>query len=367
MSGKGYVTCPQHPFAFLIDDHRAGDQICSECGLVVGDRVIDVGSEWRIFSKEKANNDPSRVGKAENPLLNGSDLSTLIGQGSSSNGRRVQSLGSMSAGDQGIMKSQNRRALSNSDRGLVNAFREISNMSDKINLNKAITDRANFLFKQVHDGNNLKGRSDDAIASACLYIACRQEGVPRTFKEICAVSQISKKEIGRCFKLILKVLETSVELIRTGDFMSRFCCNLGLPPKVLKAATCIAERAVEFDIVSGRSPISVAAAAIYMASQASDDKKTQKDISEVAGVAEVTIRQSYKLMYPRAHELFPEGFVFSTPIEMLPQFRSTSVSTLPWRSLYNNIRPTQTMEVLQCPHQQPRQKMADHAIIYAFG
>lgn len=39
--------------------------------------------------------------------------------------------------------------------------------------------------------------------------------------EICAVSKVSKKEIGRVFKLILKALETNVELITTGDFMVR--------------------------------------------------------------------------------------------------------------------------------------------------
>lgn len=196
----------------------------------------------------------------------------------------------------------------------------------------------------VHDGKNLKGRSNDAIASACLYIACRQEGVPRTFKEICAVSKISKKEIGRCFKLILKALDTSVELITTGDFMSRFCSNLGLPNVVQKAATSIARTAVDMDIVPGRSPISVAAAAIYMASQvrhktgicklcqrhqststcfvshqqASEVKRSQKEIGDVAGVADVTIRQSYKLMYPRAEELFPKDFKFFTPIDQLP-------------------------------------------------
>ncbi|XP_050701478.1 transcription initiation factor IIB-like [Eriocheir sinensis] len=299
------VCCPQHPESHLIEDYRAGDQICSECGLVVGDRVIDVGSEWRTFSNEKANNDPSRVGGPENPLLNGSDLSTIIGPGS--------------GGDSfGNSKYQNRRSMSSSDRALINAFREISNMADKINLPKTIIDRANVLFKQVHDGKNLKGRSNDAIASASLYIACRQEGVPRTFKEICAVSKISKKEIGRCFKLILKALETQVDLITTGDFMSRFCSNLGLPTFAQKAATHIARKAVDLDIVPGRSPISVAAAAIYMASQASDDKRTQKDIGDIAGVADVTIRQSYKLMYPHAKELFPEDFKFSTPIELLP-------------------------------------------------
>lgn len=58
--------------------------------------------------------------------------------------------------------------------------------------------------------------------------------------------------------------------------MSRFCSNLGLPKQVQMAATFIARKAVELDLVPGRSPISVAAAAIYMASQASAEKKTQK-------------------------------------------------------------------------------------------
>lgn len=51
------------------------------CGNVSGssgDRVIDVGSEWRTFTNEKATQDPSRVGDAQNPLLNGGDLSTMI-------------------------------------------------------------------------------------------------------------------------------------------------------------------------------------------------------------------------------------------------------------------------------------------------
>ena len=77
------------------------------------------------------------------------------------------------------------------------------------------------------------------------------------------------------------------------------------------AAAHIAREAVHLEIVSGRSPISVAAAAIYMASQVSDDKRTQKEISEIAGVADVTIRQSYKLMHPRAADLFPSNFNFN--------------------------------------------------------
>ena len=47
-------------------------------------------------------------------------------------------------------------------------------------------DRANTLFKQMTDTGGLRGRSSEANCAACLYIGCRQEGVPRTFKEICA-------------------------------------------------------------------------------------------------------------------------------------------------------------------------------------
>jgi len=307
------VACKFHPDAPLIEDYRAGDQICSECGLVVGDRVIDVGSEWRTFSNEKGGEDKSRVGGAENTLLGSSDLSTIIGPGT----------GKASFGADGNAIYSQRRTGggggSSSDRTLIAAFRTISNMSDRINLPRTIIDRANNLFKMVSDGKNLKGRANDAIAAACLYIGCRQEGVPRTFKEIVAVSTVSKKEIGRCFKLILKAHDTSVELITTGDFMSRFCGTLSLAREVQKAATGIAKKAVDLDIVPGRSPISVAAAAIYMASQASDDKRTQREIADIAGVADVTIRQSYKLMLPKAEMLFPQDFKFTTPIENLPQ------------------------------------------------
>ena len=315
MSNK--ICCKFHPEAALIEDYRAGDQICSACGLVVGDRVIDVGSEWRTFSSESGGEDKSRVGGPENTLL-GSDLSTMIGP--SPGGRGAGGSYSNMSSDAAIYSNRSRpQTTTTSDRALMDAFRTMSNMSDRINLPRTITDRANVLFKMVYEGRNLKGRSNSAIAAACLYIACRQDGVPRTFKEIVAVSAVIKKEIGRVFKLILKAHDTNVELITTGDFMSRFCGTLSLARPIQKAATCIAQRAVDLDIVPGRSPISVTAAAIYMASQASRDKRTQKEIADIAGVADVTIRQSYKLMLARAKDLFPADFNFVTPIENLPQ------------------------------------------------
>ena len=130
----------------------------------------------------------------------------------------------------------------------------------------------------------MRGRSNEAIAAACLYIACRQEGVPRTFKEIVAVSTVNKRDIGRCFKIILKSHEdTKVGLVDSGDFMSRFCGLLGLTREIQRAAMTIAKKARDLALTEGRPPVSVAAASIYMASQASSDARCPAEIAAIAG------------------------------------------------------------------------------------
>ncbi|EGT57002.1 hypothetical protein CAEBREN_14440 [Caenorhabditis brenneri] len=300
------VQCPVHPDVHLIEDHRAGDLVCPACGLVVGDRLVDVGTEWRSFSNERSGNDPSRVGAPENPLLSGGDLSTTIAVGFGG-----------SDSDNSLANAQ-RKSMNNTDRQMTAAMSLIREMSERIHLPRNIQENASRIFKDVLDSRALRGKNNEAQAAACLYIACRKDGVPRTFKEICAVSRVSKKEIGRCFKIIIRNLETNLEQITSADFMSRFCGNLYLPNSIQAAATRIAKRAVDMDLVAGRTPISIAAAAIYMASQASSEKRSAKEIGDVAGAAEITVRQTYKLLYPKADELFPEDFRFVTPIDALP-------------------------------------------------
>jgi len=149
---------------------------------------------------------------------------------------------------------------------IIIAFREIHDMADRINLSSSIIDRAKALFMKIRFEYKLKGWGYDTIVSACLYIACRQEQVPRTFKEICAISNVNKRDIGRCFKVIMKILEP-LDVITSNDFMPRFCANLDLSYEVQRTAMHIAKKATDLYIVPGRSPISVAGAAIYMASQ----------------------------------------------------------------------------------------------------
>ncbi|KDP31182.1 hypothetical protein JCGZ_11558 [Jatropha curcas] len=289
----------------VVFDHSAGDTICSECGLVLEAHSVDETSEWRTFANESSDHDPNRVGGPLNPLLADSSLTTVI---TKTNG----SSGDLLSGSLG--KWQSRGA--NPDRGLIQAF--------KLGLVTIIKDRANEIYKKVEDQKPLKGRNQDAILAACLYIACRQENKPRTVKEICSVvNGPTKKEIGRAKEFIVKHLEVemghSVEMgtIHAADYLRRFCSNLGMTNQAVKAAQEAVQKSEGLDI--RRSPISVAAAVIYIITQLTDDKKPLKvaDISVVTRVAEGTIKNVYKDLSPHLSNIIPSWFAIEEDVKNL--------------------------------------------------
>lgn len=301
------IHCPYHPNAVLIEDYRAGDQICSECGLVVGDRVIDVSIEWVIFGNErilKNRIDSIREEDTENPLLENSDLSMLDGP----------SCSYKSDNKSDTITYKNTFKMYSKKRTLSNLIREIDIMADRVNLSKRIVDRARVLVKEVNDCKHLKFRSNDSIASAILFTACKEERQPRTFKEISAISRISENEIYKVSKLIKKALQTTADSEKTEDLILKFCCKLKLSETVKKLATHIARKTVEHNIVPGHSIISVTAAAVFMAFQESNEKRSIQEIANIVGVTEPEIERPYKLMLPVTALLLPEDLKFVPPI-----------------------------------------------------
>ncbi|EGG13783.1 transcription initiation factor IIB [Cavenderia fasciculata] len=305
------VTCPvcKDPDPDVVEDYARGDLICRRCGCVIGDRIVDEHSEWRTFSNsESTGADPNRVGGPNNPLLREGGLSTVIGKGT---GKDASVLSRM----------QNRGALGSGDRSLLAAFKEIEKMSDHIGLPQTVQDTAKELFRQMDDRKPMKGKSADGMLAASLYMACRIDGIARTFKEVCALSNnVSKKELAKCYKQMREALGDvhSLHAISTDDFMTRFCSNLSLPNDVKKAADHVSRTAIDLGIVAGKNPLSVTAAAIYLVSQLSADKRTQKAISDVSGVSEVTIRNVYKDLYSKRDSLLPPNSPFLQNVSDLP-------------------------------------------------
>ena len=199
--------------------------------MILGNRIIDTRSEWRTFANSDDNSgDPSRVGSASDPLLGGSSQldSTII---------------SIRDGGTGKSKDLNRihqRAVGmKSEEALLDKFRIIQTMGERISLSKLVIDSAKQLYKKVEDDKLLKGKTTEAIVAACIYIACREQGVTRTFKEICALSRVSKKEIGKCYKLLQPLLEKPAERRSLDSFISRFASVLDLKPYVMKATLTV--------------------------------------------------------------------------------------------------------------------------------
>lgn len=310
------LMCPQcrNPTPNLIEEFSAGDLVCGDCGTVVGDRIIDTRSEWRTFSGDSggggAGDDPSRVGGPGNPLLDTTHLETIISSrdgftGASRELGRVQGKTSFRAGE----------------RNLLSAFKTIGIMCERIGLPRLIADRAKQLYKLVEDEKLNKGKVNDGIIAACIYVACRQEKVPRTFKEISALTLVSKKDIGRCYKLIAPLLENRVSTVSMEDFMARFCSHLNLGMEVHRVAVAILKRVAELGVAAGKSPTSIAAAGLFMTTQLFPHaRKTPKDIAFISGVSEVTIKNTYKDLLARKHELIPADLVAKTAIDNLAPF-----------------------------------------------
>jgi len=276
----------------IIEEFASGDLVCGDCGLILGDRIIDTRSEWRTFANDEGD-DPSRVGAAANPLFDGAQLDTVISR---------RDGGSGTARD--LNKAHGRATAAKGERNLLQAYKEIATWSDTIGLPRLIADIAKQLYKRVEDEKLLRGKTTDAIIAACIFIACRQEKVPRTFKEICAVTRVPKKEIGRCFKALVSALETKVTTTTSMDLMSRFCSMLGLPMEIERTSTDLTVKAKDLGPLAGKNPVSVAAACIYLCSNLyQQNPKSAKDIAQVAGVSEVTIRNAYKVLHLNRHTL----------------------------------------------------------------
>ncbi|KAI0139950.1 TFIIB-domain-containing protein [Hypoxylon sp. NC0597] len=294
----------------LVEEFSSGDMVCGSCGLVLGDRIIDTRSEWRTFANDdQGNDDPSRVGDAMNPLLNGSQLETNIAFGEGMRARELH-------------RAQNRAVSDKATKTLLAAYREISNLCEAISIPKTVQDSAKHIFKLTEDNRLFKGKPQEAVIAGCIFVACRQAKAPRTFREIYSLTKVSKKEIGRTFKSLEKFLQSNRDANVTGSFLmvdnyeatgttgaaelcARYCNNLQFknPHLMEKISKVLAEKSSSLKDLAGRSPLSIAAAAIYMASHLMGDPRTSREIAVIAGVSDGTIRTAYRHMFPSREDL----------------------------------------------------------------
>jgi len=287
--------CPECSSNNLVHDYDTGESICGDCGLVLYEQMLDKGPEWRAFTQEE-HTSKSRVGMPTSYSIHDKGLSTTISQvDRDAFGRKLPLSTRLQMWR--LRKWQIRsRVHSSSDRNLAQAMAELERLSSKVNISPPIKEKAAVIYRKALDKALVRGRSINSIAAAALYAACRKSGSPRSLREIAIASLVDKKDVARCYRLLLQELNFHMPISDPLTYVSKIAEKNGVSGKTQGAAIAILGEARRKRFAAGKDPMGMAAAALYIACLQHNEKITQKDIAEAAGVTEVTVRNRYKAL-----------------------------------------------------------------------
>jgi len=295
------LQCPECSGNVITDDEH-GETVCDDCGLVITEDSVDRGPEWRAFdSAEK--DQKSRVGAPTTNTMHDKGLSTNIdwrnkdAYGRSLGARQRQKM-------QRLRKWNERfRTRDSKERNLKQALGEIDRMASALGLPDNVRETASVIYRRALDEDLLPGRSIEGVSTSCVYAAARMAGVPRSLDEIADVSRVEKSEIARTYRYVVRELSLEVKPADPEQYVPRFASSLDLSEESEMRAKQLLKNAKEQGVHSGKSPVGLAAAAVYAAALLTNEKTTQAAVSEVADISEVTIRNRYHELLEAEEEM----------------------------------------------------------------
>ena len=287
------TKCPECKSSHLVRDYERGELVCEDCGLVLDEQFVDQGPEWRAFDAEQGEK-RARTGAPMTYTIHDKGLSTEIGwKNKDSYGKSIPTRNRAQL--YRLRKWQRRIRVSNAtERNLAFALSELDRMASGMGLPRNVRETAAMIYRKAVNKNLIRGRSIEGVVAASLYAACRQCNVPRTLDEIASASRVGRKEIGRTYRFMTRELKLRLMPTSPQDYISRFCSELKLSGDVQTKTIEILKKADEKELTSGRGPTGVAAAAVYISSILCNERRTQREVADIAGVTEVTIRNRYK-------------------------------------------------------------------------
>ncbi|XP_058069056.1 plant-specific TFIIB-related protein 1 [Magnolia sinica] len=199
----------------------------------------------------------------------------------------------------------------------LRAYLQIVDVASILGVDRDISDHAFQLFRNCSSTTCLRNRSVEALATAALVQAIREAQEPRTLQEISTAANLPQKEIGKYIKILGEALQLSqpINSNSISVHMPRFCTLLQLNKSAQELATHIGEVVINKCFCTRRNPISISAAAIYLACQLEDKRKTQAEICKVTGLTEVTLRKVYKELLENWDDLLPPNYTPAVPPE----------------------------------------------------
>jgi len=277
----------------LVTDEEHGETVCADCGLVVEENEIDHGPEWRAFDSSERDS-KSRVGAPTTQMMHDKGLSTNIGwQNKDAYGK---TLSSRQREKMQRLRTWNERfrTRNSKERNLKQALGEIDRMASALGLPENVRETASVIYRRALSDDLLPGRSIEGVATSALYAAARQAGTPRSLDEIATVSRVEKMELTRTYRYVVRELKLEIQPADPEQYVPRFASELDLSEEAIRQARELLRSSRDRGVHSGKSPVGLAAAAVYAAALLTNETVTQSEVSEVANISEVTIRNRYK-------------------------------------------------------------------------
>jgi len=282
--------CPECNSINLFINRDKGEIICRDCGIVVDDKLVEFGQEWRDFDSEgEGSEGHGRTGAPMTYTQYDKGLGTEVGQKAD-----LLQLASKDRNKFFRLRKWQYRISTAIERNLKLALAELKRVSSFLKLPRSVEEEAAMIYTQAVQRGLVRGRSMESVVAGALYAACRRHEVPRTLDELSEASGIEKKEIGRTYRFVTRELGIKILPSNPADYIARFASSLKLAPSTQSKAVEVLEKAQLSELTSGRGPTGIAAAALYVSALIHGEKRTQREVADVAGVTEVTIRNRYK-------------------------------------------------------------------------
>lgn len=270
----------------LFTDPTTGEIACSNCGTVLPEKSVELGLE---NSSSIEGYSSSRVGTKISLKMADMGLSTIIeAQDKDSTGK------SLSKENRRMfyrlrMWDRNSRSA-NTVKSFQKAFTLLDAIGAKLGLPEMVIEQTAYLFRKISAKKILSGRSTVGVLCATTYIACRLTNTPRTLQDIAVVGNVKIKHIQRVYRFLIKELDIHTDAYSPDEFVSRITKAINVSQKTQRLAFKILSIAEKEGITTSKNPMSMAAAAVHMASLKNAEKVSQLKISQVSGISAVTIR-----------------------------------------------------------------------------
>ena len=275
-----------------ITDLNTGEISCSNCGVVLSDKIIVNGPETLGHPNDEYQ-ETARTGKKISLKMADMGLSTLIeSQDKDSTGKSLSLDNKRSFHRLRMWDRNSRYAITN--QSFVSAFTLLDGIRSKLALPEHVVEKTAYLFRKAHQKKLLPGRSTQAILCATVYLACRITDTPRTLTDISIAGGVKKKVIQRVYRFLARELDTYTNSYNPSEFVSRISNEARVSEKSKLYAREILKLGDEKGVTEGKHPMAMAAAAVYLAVQKNHEKISQTKISIAAGISSVTIRNRVK-------------------------------------------------------------------------